>query len=127
MATDSTPAADKSYYLRVLKVNTNTSVRNMREMHTIAVVLDHVALGRYRSAADVLMQRFKAVEMASTTGSWEMAQYLELLETEVATLVSKDEETRIHGRKEQDNYDNDFSNSGQHNKGKARQTNYDWS
>ena len=90
---DSTPASAKSYFLRVMKPSgSQTSIRNIREMHTLAVVLDHLALGRTRAAADVCAQRLKALEMAALTGSWERAQYIELVEQEGATLVDKEEE-----------------------------------
>ena len=88
-----TPASAKSYYLRVLRPATEkVSLRNLREMHTMAVVLDHLALGRSKAAADVAAQRLKALELASTTGSWDKAQYLELVPQEGATLVNKEEE-----------------------------------
>ena len=61
-------------------------------MHTIAVILDHLALGRTRSAADVCAQRLKALELASTSGTWDRAQFIELVEAEGATLVDKEEE-----------------------------------
>ena len=107
---DSTPASAKSYFLRVMKPNgeKSASIRNVREMHTLAVIMDHLALGRTRAAADVCAQRLKALELASTTGSWERAQYIELVEPEGATLVDKEEEfiatkevelnRRLHGR-----------------------------
>lgn len=87
----STPASAKSYYLRVLKLDPHHSRRNLREMHTLAAALDHLALGRNRQASDLLMQRLKALELASSSGSWERASFLELLETEDATLVGTEE------------------------------------
>ena len=88
---DATPAAAKSYYLRVLKLEHSTTRRNLSEMRSTAAALDHLALGRSKQAADLLMQRMKALELASSSGSWEKATFLELLETEEATLINKDE------------------------------------
>jgi len=70
-------------------------MRNVREMHTMSVILDHLALGRSKAAADVAAQRLKALELASTTGSWDKAQYLELVPQEGATLVNKEEDYRV--------------------------------
>ena len=93
----STPASAKSYYLRVLKpaAEKQNSMRNQREMHTMAVVLDHLALGRRSQAADVCAQRLKALELASETGSWQRAQYLELVEAEGPGLIDKEEEFMV--------------------------------
>ena len=88
---DATPASAKSYYLRVLKLEPGGTKRNMREMHSLATALDHLALGRPRQAADLLMQRLKALELASNSGTWEKASFLELLDAEDATLVNKEE------------------------------------
>ena len=52
-----TPASAKSYFLRPLRPFTeNVSLRSVREMQTIAVILDHLVLGRSRAAADVAAQ-----------------------------------------------------------------------
>ena len=87
----STPAAAKSYYLRVLKLDSGNSRRNLRVMHTMAAALDHLALGRPRQAADILMQRLKVLELASATGSWECATFSELFDAEEATLADTEE------------------------------------
>ena len=107
-----------------------TSIRNIREMHTLAVVLDHLALGRTRAAADVCAQRLKALEMAVTTGTWEKAQYIELVEPEGATLVDKEEEfiatrevelqRRLHGPGGSANYDSVWRQEDGKGKGKDK-------
>ena len=48
-------------------------MRNNREIATLAVALDHLALGRTAFAADVLTMRLKSVEMASRDGHWDRA------------------------------------------------------
>lgn len=85
------PAAAKSYFLRVLKAE-NGSKRNLRELQTICAVIDHIAQKRYMEAGDVLMQRLKALELAMHSGNWERASFLELIESEGAPLVGKEEE-----------------------------------
>ena len=88
-----TPASAKSYYLRVLKMGAaQGSMRNLREMTTLCTILDHLALGRTRQAADTVAQRLKAVEMASADGHWERAQHLELAPPDQTPLTSKSEE-----------------------------------
>ena len=123
------PASAKSYFIRVLRPATEktSSLRNVREMHTLAVILDHFALGRTRAEADVAAQRLKALELASTTGSWDKAQYLELVPQEGASLVNKDEEylttketelhQRLHGRGRGGSYENDWSSYADRSKG----------
>ena len=85
------PAAAKSYFLRVLRAE-NGSRRNLRELQTLCACLDHIAQGRHLQAGDFLMQRLKALELAMHTGNWERASFLELIETEGAPLVGKEEE-----------------------------------
>ena len=88
-----TPASAKSYYLRVLKMGVaQGSMRNLREMTTLCTILDHLALGRTRQAADTVAQRLKAVEMACADGHWERAQHLELAPPDATPLTSKSEE-----------------------------------
>ncbi|CAK0851598.1 unnamed protein product, partial [Prorocentrum cordatum] len=131
---DEVPASAKSYYLRVLKqgLEKDTSLRNLREMHTVCVALDHLALGRTRTAADVLAQRLKALGLASTHGTWEKAQPLELVDPEGATLVDKEEELeavrevalerRLGGKGAWPTYGSDSWKSGAHStKGKGKQ------
>jgi hypothetical protein len=54
-------------------------MRSLRELRTLAEVLDMLIEGQVLQAADTLCQRFKAVELASSEGSWAVAQHLELI------------------------------------------------
>ena len=55
-------------------------VRNQRELRTLAEALDALIGGDLGRAADLLMQRFKAVELAATdAGGWAAASHLELI------------------------------------------------
>ena len=66
-------------------------LRLLREMRTLATALDEIAAGRYQFAADVLAQRIKALELFQSDGTWNRAQYLELLDAEGPSLLGRDE------------------------------------
>ena len=48
-----------------------------REMLTLVTALDSLLCGDLHRTADILMGRFKALEEATTSGSWEVAAELE--------------------------------------------------
>ena len=54
----------------------------LREMKTTATAVDMIVSGHVEEAADLLVQRFRALEMALKDGSWKVAKHLELLEDE---------------------------------------------
>ena len=90
----SAPAVAKQYDLRVLKHQQGygaASVRNQRELTTLCVVLDHLALGRYKQAADVAAARLKSVESANRDGNWQDAQFLEMIPVNPEGLTTADE------------------------------------
>ena len=89
-----TPAAALSYLLAIMIPNHRQAMgmRNLRELRTVGTCLDMLARGQAGEAADVLAQRFKALEKASVDGTWERAQYLELVPPEGASLLDRDEE-----------------------------------
>ena len=60
----STPAVANSYVLQVIQTSFPSLGRNQRELFTLAEASDRMASGDYGRAADVLSQRFKAIEMA---------------------------------------------------------------
>ncbi|CAK0829767.1 unnamed protein product, partial [Prorocentrum cordatum] len=117
-----TPAAAKSYYLRVLQPLTGAGLRNNREMATLCAALDHLARGRTAFAADVLTMRLKAVEMASRHGNWDRAQFLELVEKDDTTLTTMGKEQmatqelamqrKLESRGKGHGFDNEWRNSG---------------
>ena len=63
------------------------SLRVERELRTIAETLDFLLSGRVAEAGDILMQRFRALEMASSQGSWELAKHMELIPDSAVTCV----------------------------------------
>ena len=82
-------------YLLSIYMNANTidrvGVRNGRELKTLATALDHLARGELDQLADVLMQRYKAVEMSIADGTWTLAQRIELITDQGVGLVSNEE------------------------------------
>ena len=67
--TEAAPASARSYYLRVLLAKyTDMKQRNSCEMFTLSVLLDHLARGRTRRAADLAAQRLKAIERSMCDG-----------------------------------------------------------
>ena len=50
-----------------------------RELRTLAEALDLLLQGDLSKVGDVLMQRFRAVELAAQDGRWDLAQHLELI------------------------------------------------
>ena len=99
---EAAPASARSYYLRVLLTKyTDMKQRNSREMFTLSVLLDHLARGRTRRAADLAAQRLKAIERSMRDkGSWDAAQFLELLPTEGDSMLEKEEELVIARERE---------------------------
>ena len=89
-----TPPAAVHYLLTVMvpKLGNQLNLRSLREMRTICTALDHLALHRPAQAADLLTQRLKALEKATTEAHWGSAQFLELLSPESAGLLERDEE-----------------------------------
>ena len=60
-------------------IASGTNLRNKRELLTLATALDEMILGNTEGAADVLVQRIKALELADAEGSWDRAQHVELI------------------------------------------------
>ena len=64
-------------------------LRDNRELRTLAEALDLLTQGQSLSAGDVLAQRFRAIEMASTEKSWSLARHLELIPDGKVTTTSQ--------------------------------------
>eukprot|EP00438_Fugacium_kawagutii_P012792 Skav211672 [mRNA] locus=scaffold216:125247:126899:+ [translate_table: standard] len=90
---DLTPSTGTSYYLTVLipQYRDRLSLRTSRELRSTAKALDLIAQGRQDKAADVLAQRYKALEVSLADQSWSRAQHLELIQAEGAVLTEHDE------------------------------------
>ena len=59
-----------------------SDIRDLREVATLATVVDHLNLDEAAEALDVIAQRIAAIQIAKTKGStWERAQQSELIAT----------------------------------------------
>jgi hypothetical protein len=67
-------------------------IRTSRELRTLAEALEALSRGDLPSLADLLMQRFKALEVSVQDGSWATAQRLELLPAKDVGLASAEEQ-----------------------------------
>ena len=92
----SAPAVAKQYDLRVLKAQgpfpSGPQQRNQRELTTLCVMLDHMALGRYKQAADVMAARLKSIESGIRDNQFHLSCFLELVPVNPETLVTADEQ-----------------------------------
>jgi hypothetical protein len=90
-----TPPCATAYYLRVLTTEFPAHrVRDRRETQSLCAMLDHYALGRYKEAADVATQRLKALCYSNSGGSWENAQYMELIPPELQDVLVTNSDLR---------------------------------
>ena len=81
-----------AYHVNVVQTRPSPlGQRNEREMRTLAQGLDNLAAGRLAEVGDVLMQRYKAVELAATEGNWDLAQRLEVIPDTRPAAVSHEE------------------------------------
>ena len=81
-----------SYLTTVLQpaMGSQLSARSSQELRTLAETLDLLLQGRNASAADFLMQRFKAIEVGTQEG-WHIGKHLELTPSLRVTAVSQAE------------------------------------
>ena len=77
--------------------------RSRREMGTLAAAIDHLVRGQVAEAGDILVQRFKAVETAMSSGSWGVAQHLEIAPRTSVTAVN-DKELEAAAKLERERY-----------------------
>ena len=64
-------------------------VAKCRELRTLAESIDHLCEGRLDQLGDTLMQRFSAVELSITEGSWSQAKHLELIPYHMCGLANR--------------------------------------
>ena len=67
------------------------SLRNVRELRTLAEALDALVKGDLEGLGDLLTQRFKALEMATQEGNWTVAKHYELIGDSSVTTASKED------------------------------------
>ena len=66
-----------------------------REMRTLAEALDLLLQGRTAAVADILAQRFKAIQVAVNDGDWSAAKWLELIPPRDQPLALRNEEEEM--------------------------------
>ena len=72
------------------------NLRNTNELQNLATALDFLMNGDVTRACDILAQRFKAVEMATQDGSWNVARHVQLAgDTRVSTISQAERESAI--------------------------------
>ena len=85
-----TPRVTQYLVQVVLKQSRDLGVRNERELRTLAQSLDAMLTGNYLLAADTLMARFAAVELAAAeSNNWAVPKHLELIPTASAGVASE--------------------------------------
>ena len=75
------PTLAQTYLATVFEPSLPTALtlRNARELQTVAESLDALGRGDLAHLGDLLMQRFCALQLVSTSGTWEVAQNLEVI------------------------------------------------
>ena len=88
-AADSTQPVAVAYLTSVLQPShTQIGLRNGRELRTLAEAIDSIVRDEVLGVGDLLAQRFRAVEMASTENSWHLARHLELIPESGVSVTS---------------------------------------
>lgn len=88
------PAVATPYLIQVLLSRYpagEVPMRTMRELRTVAAVIDLVVSNDPLRALDVLVQRFKALELAHEQQSWAQASQLELILSDQTSAVFRQE------------------------------------
>lgn len=88
------PAVAMGYLSQVFLVQnppSTVAVRTVKEMRTVAIVIDHLCSNDPLRALDILVQRLKALELAHRQQSWVQASQLELVLDEDMTAVFRPE------------------------------------
>lgn len=79
------------YLTNVLeKTGKDLGLRNERELRTLAQSLDAMLSSNYLLAADTLMARFQALELAAQEKNWSVSQHLELIPSSRVGAVSEE-------------------------------------
>lgn len=84
------PAVATPYLIQVLFNKYppgDVPIRTMRELRTVAAVIDYVVNNDPLRALDVLVQRFKALELSHEQQSWAQASQLELILSDQTSAV----------------------------------------
>ena len=83
--TSDLPAVARAYLTQIYLVKspeTTIGMRNLRELRTLATMVDMMATNDPLRAMDVALQRMKAIELFVSQGNWTQATVLELIPAE---------------------------------------------
>ena len=84
----------EAYFTSVVVLGTGGTLgmRSQQETRSLGRAIDLLVKGELASACDVLMQRFKAVKLGSTTeGGWSLGRQLELVPTGKVSALPQSE------------------------------------
>ncbi len=91
---DGETASLMAYLQLIVKTSTahaHLSNRSTKELETLAAAVDLLIARRLPELADLLMQRFKAIERNALDGHWEIASQYELRTTATQGLATQDQ------------------------------------
>ncbi len=91
---DGETASLMAYLQLIVKTSTahaHLSNRCTKELETLAAAVDLLIARRLPELADLLMQRFKALERSALDGHWEIASQYELRTSATQGLATQDE------------------------------------
>ena len=94
------------------------SLRNAGGLKTLAKGLNLLLLGKVPEAADLLSQRFQAVETADVEGSWAAARHLELMpEPKVSAVPAENRRMAVRAEKADQRHSKDAHSLREHHRG----------
>ena len=93
-----------NYLTNVLIPRTGTALtaRNDAELRVLAAAADALLVGDLVKALDLILQQFRAVELAQATGSWMGARHLIPVPTSEVTTLSVTDTERLYKQEQRD-------------------------
>ena len=108
------PAVARAYLTQIYLVKspeTQIGLRNLRELRTLAMMVDYMASNDTLRAMDVAVQRMKSIEVFVAQGNWTQASLLELIPAEGEQrawfrqeLKAAQQEAKLESRMTQDQW-----------------------
>ena len=93
-----------NYLTNVLIPRTGTALtaRNDAELRVLAAAADALLVGDVVKALDLILQQFRAVELAQSSGSWLGARHLIPVPTSEVTTLSVTDTERLYKQEQRD-------------------------
>lgn len=116
-----------TYFMLHLRPSFNTYLKEMREMHHIAAVLDTIRKGDISRAADALAARFMALHQSMLDQNWATARHMEIFPMQETSAVGPSLvlATRKHSRLV-DKVSGSYQAGGWPGKGRGKGYKGDW-